>query len=277
MGTQELVTFCEPMLATLVRQLPAGSEWQYEVKWDGYRVQVIKDGKSARLFSRRGNDFTKRFAPIARAAETLNTDVAVLDGELVAIDEKGRPSFQALQGAGNAGAYHVVFYAFDLLNHNGADLRRQPLVERQAALAKIVSGSVIRFAAPLEGTAQVVMQAVRQHGLEGIVAKRKDSIYESGARSNAWQKLPLKPKDEFYIGAYRLDGTRLEILLVGHFEGGKFLFAGKVHQGLNPMNRRALLKLLEPLRVSECPFANLPTSKSGHWGEGVTAEEMGDY
>src|SRR5262249_17372474 len=84
-------------------------------------------------------------------------------------------------------------------------------------------------------------------------------------------------KDEFYIGAYRLDDKRLEILLVGYFDGGKFLFAGKVHQGLNPMNRRTLLKLLEPLRVTKCAFANLPTGKSGHWGEGVTAEEMSDY
>jgi bifunctional non-homologous end joining protein LigD len=156
-------------------------------------------------------------------------------------------------------------------------LKRQPLVERQAKLAEIVEGTGIRFARPLEGSVSVIMQAVRQHGLEGVVAKRKNSIYECGVRSNAWQKLPLKPKDEFYIGAYRLDDKRLEILLVGHFQGGKFLFAGKVHQGLNPMNRKALLKVLEPLHVTKCPFVNLPTSKTGHWGEGVTAEEMGDY
>jgi bifunctional non-homologous end joining protein LigD len=121
------------------------------------------------------------------------------------------------------------------------------------------------------------MAAVRKHGLEGVIAKRRDSVYECGKRSGAWQKLPLKPKDEFFIGAYRLDGRPLEILLVGYFEGKKFLFAAKVHQGLNPANRRQLLKAIEPLRAEQCPFANLPTSRSGHWGEGVTAEEMGDY
>ena len=113
--------------------------------------------------------------------------------------------------------------------------------------------------------------------MEGVIAKRLDSKYKPDQRSDDWLKLPLKPNDEFIIGAYRLDGKRLELLLVGYFENKKLLFAGKVHQGLNPANRRVLLKLLQPLPVDKCPFANLPTTKSGHWGEGVTAEEMDDY
>jgi bifunctional non-homologous end joining protein LigD len=96
-------------------------------------------------------------------------------------------------------------------------------------------------------------------------------------RSPDWLKLPLKPSQHFVIGAYRLDGKRLELLLVGQFEGSKLLFTGKVHQGLNPANRRALLEFLRPFATDKCPFVNLPTSKSGHWGEGVTAEEMKDY
>src|SRR5579871_3504994 len=94
---------------------------------------------------------------------------------------------------------------------------------------------------------------------DGIVAKRLDSSYKPDRRSNDWLKLPLKPSQSFVIGAYRLDGKRLEILLVGYVEGEKLLFAAKVHQGLNPANRRALLKALEPLAVKKCPFANLPT------------------
>jgi bifunctional non-homologous end joining protein LigD len=121
------------------------------------------------------------------------------------------------------------------------------------------------------------MQAVREHGLEGVIAKRLDSPYQPGQRANSWLKLPLKPNQDFFIGGYRLDGKRFELLLVGYFENKKLLFAGKVQQGLNPANRRALLKILGPLAVGKCPFANLPTSKTGHWGEGVTAEEMGDY
>jgi bifunctional non-homologous end joining protein LigD len=112
---------------------------------------------------------------------------------------------------------------------------------------------------------------------KGVIAKRLDSKYKPDRRGEDWLKLPLKPSQEFIIGAYRLDGKRLDLLLVGYFEGNKLLFAGKVHQGLNPANRRALLKLLQPLAVRKCPFANLPTSASGHWGEGVTAEEMRAY
>ena len=114
-------------------------------------------------------------------------------------------------------------------------------------------------------------------GLEGVIAKRLDSKYHPDRRNDDWLKLPLKPSQHFVIGAYRLDRKRLELLLVGQFEGSKLLFAGKVHQGLNPANRRALLKLLQPLATDKCPFANLPTTKSDHWGEGVTAEEMSDY
>src|SRR5262249_34554108 len=157
--------------------------------------------------------------------------------------------FQALQYQGKKAGFQLVFYAFDLLNLEGTDLLGRPLVERQTMLAKVVKGSNVRFDTPLEATLKQVMEAVREHGLDGVVAKRKDSIYEPGKRTGAWQKLPLKPKDEFFIGGYRLDGKRLEILLVGYFEGKRFLFAGKVHQGLNPANCRTLLKALEPLRV----------------------------
>jgi bifunctional non-homologous end joining protein LigD len=129
----------------------------------------------------------------------------------------------------------------------------------------------------LPGTLTQIIQAVKAHDLEGVIAKRLDSKYQPDRRSDHWLKLPLKPSQHFIIGAYRLDGTRLELLLVGYFEGSKLLFAAKVHQGLNPANRRALLKLLQPLATKKCPFANLPTTKSGHFGEGVTAEEMSDY
>jgi ATP-dependent DNA ligase len=111
------------------------------------------------------------------------------------------------------------------------------------------------------------VQAVKAHGLEGVIAKRLDSKYQPDRRGNDWPKLPLKPAQHFVIGAYRLDGKRLELLLVGHSEGSKLKFAGKVHQGLNPANRRALLKLLQPLATAKCPFSNLPTTKEG---EGVS-------
>jgi bifunctional non-homologous end joining protein LigD len=144
-------------------------------------------------------------------------------------------------------------------------------------LEKILGKSGVLFSQSLPGTLSQIMRAVKEHGLEGVVAKRLDSPYQPDRRGDFWLKLPLKPSEDFVIGAYRLDGKRLELLLVGYFENRKLLFASKVHQGLNPSNRKAMLKVLEPLRVDRCPFANLPTTKSGHWGEGVTAEEMGDY
>jgi len=266
------------MLATLVRTLPEGQEWEYEVKLDGYRLEAIKDGEKARLYSRRGNDFTKKFARIASAVSRIKEDSFILDGEAVAVNEQGRPSFQMLQNRSSLPpGWSLVYYAFDLLHLDGRDLKGRPLKERRALLEKVIGNSGVLLSQSLPGTLNQIMQAVKQHGLEGVVAKRLDSKYLAGERSKSWLKLPLKPGQDFVIGAYRLDGSRLELLLVGYFENQKLLFAGKVHQGLNPANRRALLKALQPLRVEECPFANLPTFKTGHWGEGVTGEEMGDY
>jgi bifunctional non-homologous end joining protein LigD len=270
--------FVPPMLAKLVKVLPEGPQWEYELKLDGYRLEAVKEGDRVRLYSRNGNDFTKRFARIAASVSQIKADFIVLDGEAVAVDEQGKPSFQMLQNrALLPRRWSLVFYAFDLLYLNGQDLKAFPLKERRALLEKVLGKSGVLFSQSLPGTLDQIMQAVRQHGLEGVIAKRLDSPYQADRRSDFWLKLPLKPSQEFVIGAYRLDGKRLELLLVGYFETEKLLFAGKVHQGLNPANRRALLKLQEPLRVEKCPFANLPTAKSGHWGEGVTAQEMLDY
>lgn len=272
------LTFEAPMLAKLVRTLPEGPQWEYELKLDGYRLQAVKDGETVRLFSRRGNDFTSKFAKIAAQVSKIKAAGCVLDGEAVAVDEKGRPSFQMLQNRSSLPAgWSLVYYAFDLLHLNGKDLKTSPLRERRALLGEILGRSGVLLSQSLPGTLSQIMQAVKQHELEGVVAKRLDSHYQPGQRSNSWLKLPLKPHQDLVIGAFRLDGKRLELLLVGYFEGKKLLFAGKVHQGLNPSNRRALLKSLQPLQTMKCAFANLPTSKAGHWGEGVTAEEMGDY
>ena len=270
--------FVSPMLAMLVRTLPEGPEWEYELKLDGYRLQAIKDGVQVRLYSRRGNDFTKKFAPIAARVSKIKASSFTLDGEAVAVDARGKPSFQMLQNRGSLPpGWSLAYYCFDLLHLNGEDLKNHPLKERRGLLEGILGNSGVLLSQSLPGTLSQIMQAVKQHGLEGVIAKRLDSKYRAGQRSNLWLKLPLKPNQDFVIGAFRLDGKRLELLLVGYFDGKKLLFAGKAHQGLNPANRRALLKTLQSLAVQKCPFADLPTSRSGHWGEGVIAEEMGDY
>jgi bifunctional non-homologous end joining protein LigD len=173
--------------------------------------------------------------------------------------------------------HQLIYYVFDLLFLNGQDMTRKPLSERRAALPRILDNTRVLFSAPLEGSLSSILKAVRKHNLEGVVAKRADSIYEAGRRSNAWQKLPLKPKQEFVIGGYRPEGNTLELILVGYYEKNKLLFAAKVRMGLNPGLRRKLLSVLKPLATSQCAFANLPSNHHGHWGEGITADEMKDY
>jgi ATP-dependent DNA ligase len=304
------IGFIPPMLATLVRTLPEGPQWEYELKLDGYRLQAIKDADNVRLCSRRGNDFTRKFARIATAVSKINGSF-ILDGEAVAVDAQGKPSFQMLQNRSSMPpGWTLAYYAFDLLHLNGKDLKDRPLRERRSLLEKLLSDTGVLLSQSLPGTLSQIIQAVKTHGLEGVIAKRLDSKYQPDRRSDDWLKLPLKPSQHFVIGAYRLDGKRLDILLVGQFEEAegsdrrvfsppsvkklrsdpsgysqlstqnpKLLFAAKVHQGLNPANRRALLKLLQPLATKQCPFANLPTvaGRKAHWGEGVTAEEMADY
>ena len=266
------------MLAKLVRALPEGPGWSLEVKFDGYRIEAIKNGSNVRLLSRRGNDFTKRFVKVAEAISKINTDSAVLDGEVVAVDDSGHVSFQMLQNRAKLPkGWQLLYYAFDLLHLNGKDMRSLPLKERRASLEKLLQGTPVKFSASLQGARDVVIKAVTEHGMEGIVAKRIDSVYESGDRSGAWLKLPLKAKGEFVIGGYRPEGGSLDLLVVGYYEGNKLLFAGKVRQGLNPGIRSALLKGVQSIRTEKSPFSNLPNSKKGHWGEGITAEEMSDY
>jgi bifunctional non-homologous end joining protein LigD len=241
--------FVPPMLATLVRALPQGSQWEYELKLDGYRLQAIKDGENVRLYSRRGNDFTRKFARIAENVSEIEEQSFILDGEAVAVDEKGKPSFQMLQNrASLPPGWNLVYYAFDLLDLNGQDLKDRPLKERRGMLGRVISKSGVLLSRSLPGTLEQIIAAVEELGLEGVIAKRLDSKYQPGRRSELWLKHPLKLKQEFVIGGFRLDGKRLELVLVGFFERGKLLFAGKVHQGLNPSNRVALLKALKPFQ-----------------------------
>jgi bifunctional non-homologous end joining protein LigD len=266
------------MLATRVAKLPEAADWEYEVKWDGYRIEAVKDGPSVRLFSRRGANYSDKFQSVTKAVTTIHAQTAVLDGEVVAVDAQGQPSFQVLQNRGKLpSGYQLVFYVFDLLFLNGKSFANQPLADRRAPLRKILAGTRVLFSSPLPGTPSTIMRAIRKHNLEGVVAKRKDSIYEAGRRSLAWQKLPLKPKQEFVISGYRPEAASLELILVGYYENGSLLFAGKVRQALNPRKRKDLLNIMKPLAISKCPFTNLPSSRTGHWGEGVTAEDMKNY
>jgi bifunctional non-homologous end joining protein LigD len=286
------------MAATLVHELPEGPEWLYEVKLDGYRALVMKSADRVQIRSRNNKDLTASYPGIVSAAARLRAATAVVDGEIVAVDGQGRPSFQALQNRGSFPQHTIVFYAFDLLHVDGKDITRLPLEERKARLADVVRESGVLLSASLPGTAAQVISVVRGAGLEGVIAKRRASAYKAGLRTETWVKLKLDRQQEFVVGGYR-PGPRgmerfqlledlpshmrreagphgLDALLVGFYDQGKLKFAGKVRAGFTPHVRREVFEQLKPLHTARCPFADLPNARTSHWGGGVTAEQMSE-
>jgi bifunctional non-homologous end joining protein LigD len=261
------------MMAVSAAALPDGPEWSYEVKWDGYRAQAVKDGTRVSLASRNLKNITRQFPEVTAAAALLAAESAVLDGEIVALDADGRPSFQALHHASTEGL-SIVYYAFDLLYLNGRDLTGKPLDERRPALARLVKDSGVLLSDPLPGTAHEIAAAVRGLGLEGIVAKRRRSTYAAGRRSDAWIKVRFAKHQELVIGGYKPTAASFDSLLVGYYEGRKLMCAGKVRNGFTPLLRAQTFERIRGLAQARCPFANLPSTRTGHWGEGITAEEM---
>jgi bifunctional non-homologous end joining protein LigD len=261
-----------PMLATSADALPAGDAWSYEVKWDGYRTLALKDGARVTLYSRNLKNATAQYPTVAKGVAALATQRILLDGEVVAVDEKGRPSFQALH---HQSAHTIVYYAFDLLHINGRDLLHTPLEERRVTLAEAIEGSTVLHSQNLPGTPAQIERAVRKLQLEGVVAKRLRSFYEPGRRSLSWIKVRFNRRQEFVIGGIKPgSSTTFESLLVGYYEGRAFYFAGKVRAGLTPHVRTDIMRALAKERTAHCPFANLPSSRTSHWGEGISEEDM---
>lgn len=273
--TNRELRFVPPMKATAVDRLPEGEEWIYEVKWDGYRALALKDGDNVRLLSLKEKNLTSDFPTVVDAVKGIPARVATLDGEIVAVNAKGCPSFQMLQNRASLGCdWQIVYYAFDILNVEGESLLRMPLIERKAKLKKVVTGTRVRYNADLTGDVATIVGTVKTAGLEGVVAKRRDSLYRAGTRVTTWLKFKLNQAQEFVIGGYKPDAGSFQSILAGYYEGKKLMFAGKVRQGFNPPSRARLLQQMRPFLTDRCPFANLPTSKKSHFGEGITAEEM---
>lgn len=261
------------MMASAAKTLPAGADWSYEVKWDGYRAQAVKNGTAVSLASRNLKNITTQFRAVAQAAARVDAKSAIIDGEIVAVDAHGRPSFQALHHWSTAGL-SIVYYAFDVLHLNGRDLLRVPLDERRVALRGIIGDSGVLLSDPLPGSPTQIEAAVRRLRLEGVVAKRRRSVYEAGRRSDAWLKVRFAQHQELVIGGFKPNATTFDSLLVGHYDGTQLLCAGKVRNGFTPHLRVDVFERLRGLQTKRCPFVNLPTTGSSHWGEGITADEM---
>ncbi len=248
-----------PMLATPCDDPPRGPEWAYEMKWDGYRAVVGVSGGVLRIVSRRGNDMTATYPELAPLASAVPVDDLVLDGELVVLDESGRPSFHAIQQHERA----ATLMLFDVLRIDGNDVTGLPWRERRALLERLaLSGVTWQTPRVVEGDADAALDTARRLGLEGIVAKRVDAPYRPGKRTTAWQKHKLSARQELVVGGWlpgdgRLAGT-VGSLLVGYHErpGGGLRYAGRVGSGLDDAGRDALRARLVARDTS--PFVDVP-------------------
>lgn len=254
-------------LATLDERVPTGAQWLHEIKFDGYRlVCKIRRGKVS-LITRRHQDWTHRYHTIAQAAAELPVDSAVLDGELVALLPTGVSSFQALQNAGKPGSEaRLVYYAFDVLYLDGYDLRSLPLVERKEKLRELLEGAnppAIQYSDHIAGDGEAFLRESCQLGLEGIISKRRDRPYRAG-RGGDWVKIKCRGREELVIGGYTLstaDRRGIGALLVGFFEAGRLVYAGRVGTGFNSQTLLEMRQRLEKLRQDKCPFAEVPAKE----------------
>ena len=263
-------SFIEPMYAEAVRELPNGGGWTYEAKFDGYRCLAAKRTTDVVLWSRRGNLFTTRFAEIARACDKLPPDT-LIDGEVVAIDENGRASFNALQHKRSKA--HLQFYAFDVLVHRGRNVLRLPLEARRELLAEALAKVEypVLCSTPFDAKPADLIRAAKELELEGIIAKRKGSCYEPGRRSGAWLKYKINRSQEFVIGGYT-PGNPFDALIVGCYDGTELKFVAKVRNGFVPRLRREVFQRFAGLEIEKCPFGNLPEKRRTLWA--LTADEM---
>jgi len=266
------VKFIEPMLAKSVTELPKDRHtWVYEVKVDGYRCLVGKDHSAVKLWSRRGNLFNQDFPGLARACAALPADTLV-DGEVIALDQQGRISFNLLQHR-RSQASAIRFYAFDLLVYKGHSTINLGISERHDLLAQALANvdGDVQLMQRFETSPAELIRAAKRLGFEGIIAKRRDSLYEPGKRSGAWVKYKINQGQEFVIGGYT-PGHPFDAVIVGYYRDGQLIYAAKVRNGFVPRIRREVAKRLKALETEVCPFANLPEKKRTAWA--LTKEEM---
>ena len=245
--------FIEPMKALPVTDLPVGG-WLYELKFDGYRALAFKSGAEVRLLSRNRTLFNDNYPQLVDSLKALKAKSFIIDGEIAALDEQGRSSFQLLQSYALRKGIPLVYYTFDLLRLDGTDLRAQSLIERRKLLAALLKKAPpnIRLSEELRGSKEELLQLARQFRLEGLIAKRPDSLYEAGRRSGAWVKVKLIHQQEFVIGGYTPpEGSRqyFGALVVGYQGPDGLLFAGRVGTGFS---EKALEHLSRRYKASVC-------------------------
>lgn len=254
-------TSLKPMLATLVDKPFNESGWLYEVKWDGYRaLGFVKNGK-AELKSRNDKSFSEKFYPVTAALAEWNFD-AIVDGEIVVVNEEGISDFGALQNWRSEADGELCYYIFDILWLNGKDLRKLPLTERKKILGETIEESeTLRISESFDESGTEFFEAAKKTGLEGIIAKKADSTYETNNRSHNWLKIKANKRQEVVIGGYTRneDTSKLfSALLVGVYQKNKLIYTGKIGTGFNHKTQVEMMKLFKPLIIKSPPFDETP-------------------
>ena len=256
-------------LAKLVDTVPAGDRWIHEMKYDGYRILVAVGGEEARAYTRSGLDWSGRFPSVLLEARKLKVRSALIDGEAVVIDAEGRSSFQALQNALKGDPASIDFYAFDLLELDGEDLTRLPLLERKKKLEEILPAKspILRYSDHIQGRGEELLNRFCDAGLEGVISKLADSDYV-GARDGSWLKIKCIKRQEFVlVGWTPSDKDRaFRSLILGVHDGGKLRFAGKVGTGFDTAEMARLMKTMAPLEQKAATVeAARAEVRGAHW------------
>jgi bifunctional non-homologous end joining protein LigD len=260
--------FVEPMKAAMVAAPPFNGLWLYEVKFDGYRVLAIKNGKNVELWSRNEKPLHVRFPDVVKAVARLPITKCLLDGEVCALDGSGRSSFQLLQNQGETN-HPVVYYAFDVLFEGNKDLRALPLLERKARLEKILNKATepIRPSTYFTENPKNVLEKMDAVGAEGSIAKLMTSTYETGHRSGAWVKIKFHKGQEFFVVGYTLPKKSRKYfgaLSLGYYKNNRLIFAGRVGTGFNDKALKEIYSKLKPLEIPE-PMVEEIHEPSGRW------------
>jgi bifunctional non-homologous end joining protein LigD len=254
-------TIVIPMLATLVDKPFHQEGWQYEIKWDGYRTIALCDKNKVELRSRNDKSFNEKFYPIYKSIQQWNLR-AVIDGEIVVLDDNGKSNFGALQNWRSEADGELYFYAFDLLWLNGNDLMQLPLSERRKILQDLFPGNDnIRLSESFEVNGIDFFETTKKLGLEGIIAKKSDSMYTPGIRSKEWLKIKANKRQEMVIGGYTVNretSRYFSSLLLGVYENGNLVYTGKVGTGFNEKLQQEMLKKFKPLITKKIPFTQTP-------------------
>ncbi|HMJ81929.1 MAG TPA: non-homologous end-joining DNA ligase [Vicinamibacterales bacterium] len=270
--------FVEPMLLLRTDTLPDdATRWEYQLKFDGYRAIAFKAGGTLHLRSRNDNDFSLRYPAVVKGLQKLPNDT-VIDGEVIALGDDGRPSFNALQNGGLSST-PILFYVFDVMVLAGRDVTSETLEARRDLLERKVLPTLaepVRYTGELQASLRDLIHSVKAQGLEGLVAKRRTSHYEPGRRSGAWMKMRVNRGQEFVIGGYTIGTKTFDALIFGYYEGDRLIYAARTRNGFTPAMRQQLFKKFRGLESPDCPFVNLPETKSGRWGQGLTRAKMAE-